>query len=138
MNGTSQWVRQVVLRLLETIFHQIAVKQPVSPTVTCHSHYSVMEHFNAHHALVKPTKGVFDYYIRIDTGEGIDDDWPIQLKHPSKCNVKVTDDEIQLFCTGTFDDVICEQFIVLINLEGVTLMERPIHQTVIVQTKHLW
>ena len=60
-----------------------AVKQPVSPTVTCHSHYSVMEHFNAHHALVKPTEGVFDYYIRIDTGEGIDDDWPIQLKHPA-------------------------------------------------------
>ena len=35
--------------------------------------------------------------------------------------MKVTDDEIQLFCTGTFDDVICEPFIVLINLEGVTL-----------------
>ena len=68
-----------------------------------------MDHFNAHHALVEPTEAVFDYYSRIDTGEGIDDDWPIQLKHPSKCNVKVTFDlydEIQLFCTVTFDDVV--------------------------------
>ena len=66
-----------------------------------------MDHFNAHHALVEPTEAVFDYYRRIDTGKGIDDDWPIQLKHPSKCNVKVTDDEIQLFCIlQPFDDVV--------------------------------
>eukprot|EP00731_Ephydatia_muelleri_P020023 Em0012g848a len=68
-----------------------------------------MDHFNAHHAHVESTEAVFDYYRRIDTGEGIDDDWPIQLKHPSKCNVKVTDDlydEIQIFCTATFDDVV--------------------------------
>ena len=60
-----------------------------------------MDHFHAYHTLVEPTEAVFDYYRRIDTGEGIDDDWPIQLKHPSKRNVKVTDDlydEIQLFC----------------------------------------
>ena len=66
-----------------------------------------MDHFHAHRTLVEPTEAVFDFYRRIDTGEGIDDDWPIQLKHPSKCNVKVTDylyDEIQLFCTATFDD----------------------------------
>ena len=51
-----------------------ALKQLVSPTVMCHSHYSVMDHFNAHHALVEPTEAVFDYYRRIDNGEGIDDD----------------------------------------------------------------
>ena len=86
-----------------------ALKQLVSPSMRCHSHYSVMDHFHAHHTLVEPTEAAFHYYRRIDTGEGIDDDWPIQLKHPSKCNVKVTDDlydEIQLFCTATFDDVV--------------------------------
>ena len=59
--------------------------------------------------LIMHSEAVFDYYRRIDSGKGIDDDRPIQLKHPSKCNVKVTDDlydETQLFCTVTFDNVV--------------------------------
>ena len=54
--------------------------------------------------------------------------------------MKVTDDlydEIQLFCTATFDDVVyvshhTDKF------ENAMLRESPIHQTIIVQTEHLW
>ena len=47
------------------------LKQLVSPTAMCHSPYSVMDHFDAHHVLVEPTEAVFDYYVNVIHSVGL-------------------------------------------------------------------